>query len=310
MNKIPLVCPCHLKKDLKKFENLYICTDKNCIHAKKEKGFAIIKSLPIIISEENTDTICSKENIHTYITRSSKKFKNFKKFLTGESKVTKKNCEKFIDILLYKNKSPKVLVIGGAEKGEGTDILWNNKKIEINSIDIYASDNVDIICDSHYLCFKNNYYDGVWIQAVLEHVVEPNVVVNEIFRVLKNDGIVYAETPFMQQVHEGAYDFNRFTVLGHRYLFKKFELIEIGGNQGADVVFAWSAKYLIWSILRNKKLANLVGLLTTLVLRILKPLVSKPSLFDSSSGVFFLGRKAKYYNLTHKNLIKLYKGMQ
>ena len=36
-------------------------------------------------------------------------------------------------------------------------------------------------------------------------------------------GIVYAETPFMQQVHEGAYDFTRYTVLGHRYLFKKFK---------------------------------------------------------------------------------------
>ena len=139
--------------------------------------------------------------------------------------------------------------------------MWNNKDIEIHSIDIYASKSVDVICDSHYLPLKSEYYDGVWIQAVLEHVVEPIVVVEEIYRVLKKNGIVYAETPFMQQVHEGAYDFNRYSVLGHRYLFKHFKLIDLGGNQGSDVVFAWSSRYLVWSILRSRKLARVIGLL-------------------------------------------------
>ena len=58
--------------------------------------------------------------------------------------------------------------------------------------------------------------DLVIIQAVLEHVMYPNKVVSEIYRVLKNDGLIYSETPFMQQVHEGPYDFSRFTESGHR----------------------------------------------------------------------------------------------
>ena len=40
------------------------------------------------------------------------------------------------------------------------------KKIELHSIDIYGSNNVDIICDAHYLPFKNNFYDGVLIKAL------------------------------------------------------------------------------------------------------------------------------------------------
>ncbi|CAH2407660.1 hypothetical protein MES5069_620012 [Mesorhizobium escarrei] len=32
----------------------------------------------------------------------------------------------------------------------------------------------------------------------------------------------------MQQVHEGAYDFTRFTELGHRWLFRRFETISRG----------------------------------------------------------------------------------
>ena len=50
----------------------------------------------------------------------------------------------------------------------------------------------------------------------------------EIYRVLKSDGIVYIETPFMQQVHGGKYDFTRFTYLGHRRLFARFQEIESG----------------------------------------------------------------------------------
>jgi len=56
------------------------------------------------------------------------------------------------------------------------------------------------------------------VQAGLEHVRDLWQVVAEIHRVLKDDGLVYAETPFMQQVHEGPYDFTRFTESGHRYL--------------------------------------------------------------------------------------------
>ena len=51
-----------------------------------------------------------------------------------------------------------------------------------------------------------------WIQAVLEHVLSPESVVKEIFRVIKNDGIVYSEIPFMQQIHMGKNDFNKYSI--------------------------------------------------------------------------------------------------
>ena len=111
------------------------------------------------------------------------------------------------------------------EIGSGTDELYSSK-LQIVGTDVYFSPNVDYVADAHYLPFKDAILDGVIIQAVLEHVVEPQLVVSEIHRILKKNGIVYAETPFLQQVHEGAYDFTRFTVLGHRYLFKQFQRID------------------------------------------------------------------------------------
>ena len=67
---------------------------------------------------------------------------------------------------------------------------------------------------------------------MLEHVLDPAQVVAEIHRVLGKDGVVFANTPFMQQVHEGAYDFTRFTLSGHRWLFRNFDLLEAGTSAG------------------------------------------------------------------------------
>jgi ubiquinone/menaquinone biosynthesis C-methylase UbiE len=125
-----------------------------------------------------------------------------------------------------------VLVIASGSIGSGMFELYCHSEINVVGIDIYSSPSVDFIVDAHYLPFKNAVFDGVWIRAVLEHVVDPSLVVTEIHRVLRPDGIVYSDTPFMQQVHEGAHDFQRYTALGHRYLFSSFDVMKIGGNGG------------------------------------------------------------------------------
>ncbi len=308
MKNLPLMCPCQLKSSLTKHESCYVCDNINCEHSKVENAFRSVKSIPILISETQTDTVCSAKEHDIYVERPLAKYVGLRKLIVGESKTTKINCEKFIAELFNSKENPKVLVIGGGERGSGTEKLWTEDKIEIHSIDIYASETVDIVCDGHYLPLKDDYYDGVWVQAVLEHVVEPIVVVKEIHRILKVGGLVYAETPFMQQVHEGAYDFTRYTVLGHRYLFKKFDLIDIGGNKGPELVFAWSIRYLVWALFRSRKIARVAGLLSGLLMRPLGKLISKKSLYDASSGVYFMGTKSNKNSVSHKDLIRLYKG--
>jgi hypothetical protein len=50
---------------------------------------------------------------------------------------------------------------------------------------------------------------------------------------LRTKGVVYDETPCMKHVHEGPYDFTRFTASGHHYLFKNFSQICSGVTAGA-----------------------------------------------------------------------------
>jgi len=306
-----IACVCEKRAPLIQHNMKFQCSNKDCIHAKEENWFTSINGTPVLLSEEICDTVCSKQQTATYVARAEQSGIRslLKAIFVDTSKVTIENCSKFVDMLAITSEKSRVLIIGSGEKGSGTDTLFSTKGISIVGTDIYCSETVDIIADAHYLPFQNEVFDGVWIQAVLEHVVDPKLVVSEIHRVLKSKGIVYAKTPFMQQVHEGAYDFTRFTVLGHRYLFKQFESIKIGGNKGVGTALTWSIRYFVWGVFRNRRLAQIIASLVGLPLRLLEKFADKRSLFDTSSGVFFLGKKSTT-QISHKELIQNYKGLQ
>ena len=157
---------------------------------------------------------------------------------------------------------------------------------------MYTSPYTSIVADGHHLPFCDNSFDGVWIQAVLEHVLDPNVVVSEIHRVLKFDGVVYADTPFMQQVHEGAYDFTRFTLSGHRWLFRKFNHESSGTVSGAGTALIWSIRYFARALTGSDRIAWAISL-AIFWLRYFDYIAQKrPANADAACGVFFFGRKA------------------
>src|SRR5262249_11904329 len=138
--------------------------------------------------------------------------------VNGTNPVAAKNCELFLSLVKAETDYPRILIIGGGLGGLVAGQLYADPRGEICNPRVYASPSTALLCDAHKLPFETRSFDGIWIQAVLEHVLDPHIVVAEIHRVLKQNGYVYAETPFMQQVHERAYDFSRFTRSGHRWL--------------------------------------------------------------------------------------------
>ena len=306
-----LSCVCSQRSDLILEQDTLLCTNKDCFHSQTKNGFRLFRNIPILISNKETDTLFSPNDINSYVERKKDSWlvKIIRQITFGRATLTEKNCSTFIDLLKSDNKQKDILIIGSGEIGNGAEALFNDKKLNTIGTDVYLSDNVDYVSDAHYLPFKSKSFDGVWIQAVLEHVLDPQQVVSEIYRVLRDDGYVYAETPFMQQVHEGAYDFTRFTLIGHRYLFKSFKQVKMGGNKGAGVALAWSIKYFFWAFFRSRFLGTILSLPFTIILRFLDNFISSDSLYDSSSGVYFLGKKAQI-KLSKRDLISLYKGLQ
>lgn len=191
-----------------------------------------------------------------------------------------------------------VLVIGGGILGAGMSVLADSTDVELIETDVYLGPRVSVVCDGHDLPFIPETFDGVIVQAVLEHVLDPQRVIREIHRVLRPGGLVYAETPFMQQVHEGAYDFTRWTELGHRRLFRMFKEIDRGISAGPGTVLLWSLCYLARSIpRRSSSIQLLLEKLTLLTFFWLKHVdrlvVTHVGAIDGASGVFFMGSKAE-----------------
>jgi len=101
-------------------------------------------------------------------------------------------------------------------------------------------ESLDVVSDAHFLPFLDNVFSVVWLEAVLEHLKYPQRAVNEIFRVLKPDGIVYVEMPFLQPEHSKDYgDYQRYTKMGLEVAFENFKIIDIGPVVGPASTLAY-----------------------------------------------------------------------
>jgi SAM-dependent methyltransferase len=204
-----------------------------------------------------------------------------------------------------------VLVIGGSITGVGMEDLVNEKEIELVETDVSFGPRTMLICDAHDIPFKGETFDGAIAQAVLEHVADPYRCVEEIFRVLRPNGTIYAETPFMQQVHGKCFDFTRFTDRGHRRLFRRFKEVRSGICGGPGTALAWSCQYFLLSFTANKVARAFVRIGVKLSLFWLKYfdyiLQNKPGAVDAASGFFFLGQKSESI-ITDREVCEQYRG--
>jgi SAM-dependent methyltransferase len=214
-----------------------------------------------------------------------------RRFMTGGNEVADSNGQEFLRRLKLSSNKPRVLVIGGGAIGDGAHALYGDTSVEVIGTDVYASPYTCAIVDGHQLPFVEESFDGVWVQAVLEHVLDPYIVVAEIFRVLRPQGLVYSEIPFMQQVHEAAYDFTRFTLSGHRWLFRRFAQIKAGSVGGAGTACVWSFRWLCRALGASNKVATILAA-PLFWLRFLDARARRRPNADAASGTYFLGIKS------------------
>jgi len=205
-----------------------------------------------------------------------------------------------------------VLVIGCGAAGAGTDAL-TDASIQMIESDIWLSPRAAIVCDAHSLPFFSGSLDAVVMQAVLDDLVDPWRCVSEIHRVLAPRGLVYVETPFMQPVHDGCYDFTRFSHLGHRCIFRQFDEIASGAVSGPATAMAMLYQSLLVSFARTRLLraiAVAVARLSGFWLKYIDYfLINRPGALDAACGCYLLGRKSER-TLSNRELIGLYRGAQ
>lgn len=304
-----IVCPA-CRSDLTLDRERIHCSNTVC--ARSKLGFPWVGQVPGLIDFDRSivseDALVANRG-SSAITRDGhiwRRLSHAMHNLSGVLPAIDRRAATFLDCVRGKTeRDATVLIIGGATMSPRSP-FHAATDMRLVASDIYSSPSTDVLADGHFLPFRDASFDGVVAQAVLEHVLDPALVVAEMYRVLKPGGIVYAETSFMEQVHEAAFDFTRFTHSGHRWLFRNFDEIQSGASNGPGLVFLWSIRYLVRGVFRTK-LAGIVAEIGALWVRLFDKLIPEAFAIDSTSGVFFIGRKSNA-SLKPKDMIPYYRG--
>lgn len=121
--------------------------------------------------------------------------------------------------------------------GSGPGRLCNN--VDVINVDQFAFKNVDIVADATFLPIKSSSVDAVASIAVLEHVEHPNLVIQEMHRILKKNGSVFCYVPFIQGYHAAPHDYHRWTREGLRHSFSEFTSVKIFIGAGPTSGMLW-----------------------------------------------------------------------
>jgi SAM-dependent methyltransferase len=113
----------------------------------------------------------------------------------------------------------------------------------------------DIVGDALKLPLKNNSVDTYFSSQVMEHVNNPQKMVDEAYRVLKKDGICIVTTHMANPLHGEPEDYFRFTKYGLAHLFRKFSKIEKIEENGGSLLSAM--QFIIWGL--NEKLPRIIS---------------------------------------------------
>jgi SAM-dependent methyltransferase len=306
-----LTCP-RCRAALVASEGGFRCSEPDCA-LNRRAAFPLVAGRPILVDFERSilqqqefvdrDVELPPQVAHRWSLDRAPRW--LRSWLKPSNDVAARNIQALLSRL---NEPVTVLVVGGGTIGNGTERLYSDQRVRVIAFDIYHSPLTQFVADTHAIPLADGSVDAVVVQAVLEHVLDPEQAVGEIWRVLRANGLVYAETPFLQQVHAGPYDFVRFTSSGHRYLFRKFEEIASGPVAGPGTQMLWSIDHLLRGLLRSE-LAGKLARGVLFGLRYLDRVIPDSYAMDDASAYYFLGERSAR-ELTPQEIIGYYRGAQ
>lgn len=172
--------------------------------------------------------------------------------------------------------------------------------IAVDWVGSYHNTKVDIAADLNKpLPIEPEVADTVVSLSVLEHLCEPQVMLNEAFRILKSGGVIVLQVPWQWWIHEAPYDYFRYTTYGLHYLFEKagFMNIQIEPQAGFFTMWILKFNYFTLRLIRGPYLMRfLLGLMLRPVWyigQILAPLLDKldRNWIAETSGYFVTASK-------------------
>ncbi len=118
----------------------------------------------------------------------------------------------------------------------------------VTNVDIAAYEGVDLVADITVLPHTDAAVSRIICDQTLEHVLNPEQVVREMYRVLQPGGYAYVSTPFMYPFHASPSDFQRWTHAGLAHLLADFTIVEQGVRCGPFSTLTTQLCYLAGSL--------------------------------------------------------------
>jgi hypothetical protein len=165
------------------------------------------------------------------------------------------------------------------------------------NLDIQAHPTVQVRADGHRLPFRDQAFSGVLLRGVLEHVRSAETVRDEALRVLKPQGFLYVEVPFLQPYHLSPEDHRRFTLAGLRSFLKEVKVVDSGVQIGPGSTLAWvlretcAALVSMGSERAYRRALALAGWATFWLKYLDRVIAPAPHVANSASAIYLLGQK-------------------
>lgn len=159
-------------------------------------------------------------------------------------------CQKYIN--------GKILDFG-AGRAKYKDII-SAKASRYVAFDQMPGSNIDVVGSVLKSPFLDGEFDTVVSTQVLEHVENPWLMLKEITRVLKKDGVCILTVPFLVPYHPDPQDNFRFTVNGLINMFKAegFVMVESGCYGGLFTVLSEFIHFCFFDPYKKPKFGSVI----------------------------------------------------
>ncbi len=118
-------------------------------------------------------------------------------FLLQNSSLFKKDC--------------LILDVGGIKNNKRGQFNIETLPIIVKYLNIDPKTNPDFLGNAENIPVKNNSFDGIICSQLLEHVINPKKILQEIYRVLKSGKHLLLTVPFLFRIHPDPNDYGRYT---------------------------------------------------------------------------------------------------
>ncbi|WP_309499586.1 methyltransferase domain-containing protein [Sulfurovum sp.] len=132
--------------------------------------------------------------------------------------------------------------------GSYTGVDWT-KTLHNSKADIVSDLNKKIDLDDEVA-------DTLISISVMEHLCEPQVFLNESYRILKKDGYFILQVPWQWWIHEAPHDYFRYTPYGLKYMFEKagFQDVKVESTSGFFTTWILKMNYFSLNFIRGPRL--------------------------------------------------------